>query len=121
MATCLDATGLEYPNTYRGGSITPLEGRSLLPAFVGKQARIHDAIFWEHEGNQAVREDNWKLVSKHPGGWELYDLAADRTEMNNLAASDPDRVKRMAAKYQSWAARCGVLPWNEVQPMRKKV
>ena len=120
MATCLDAAGVQYPTTYRGRDITPLEGRSLLPAFAGKQPRIHDAIFWEHEGNRAVRQDNWKLVSKHPGGWELYDLAADRTEMNDLAAKDPDRVKRMASRYESWAARCGVLPWEQVRPMRKK-
>ena len=66
-----------------------------------------------------MRQGSWKLVSKEAAGeWELYDLAADRTETNDLAASQPDRVERMAANWQQWAQRCDVLPldgrpWDE--------
>jgi hypothetical protein len=45
----------------------------------------------------------------YPHDWELYDTEADRTELNNLAARDPDRVRQMAAMYAAWAARCGVV------------
>jgi arylsulfatase len=114
MATCLDAGGVEYPQTYKGKAITPLEGKSLRPIFEGKHRAGHEAIYWEHEGNRAVRQGKWKLVSKYPGRWEMYDLEADRTELNDLAASQPDRVQRMSAMYDAWAARAGVVPWSDL-------
>ena len=53
----------------------------------------------------------WKLVSRRPLRWELYDMSADRTEMNNLASEHPDLVKKMTAMYDDWAKRSYVLPW----------
>ena len=117
MATCLDAAGVAYPSSYRGHDILPLEGRSLLPIFQG-ETRADRPVFWEHEGNRAVRLGRWKLVARHPNDWELYDLDSDRTELNNLARQQPDRVKELAALYQAWAARCGVLPWEQVPAIR---
>ena len=105
MATCLDVAGVAYPKTYKGRDVTPLEGKSLLPIFEGRQRKGHDAIYWEHEGNRAVREGKWKLVSRFPNQWELYDLEADRTELHDLAAAEPVRIKRMSAMYEAWAAR----------------
>lgn len=115
MATCLDVAGAPYPQTFQGQTITPLEGKSLLPIFQGKQRPGHAAIFWEHEGNQAVRMGPWKLVKQHGQPWELYNLANDRTESNNLAAAQPQRVAQMAASYDAWAARSQVLPWQSWQ------
>ena len=111
MATCLDVAGVNYPSTFQGRSIIPLEGKSLVPIFEGKQREGHASIFWEHEGNSAVREGKWKLVSQHPDYWELYDMEEDRTELHNLADQYPERVKDMAARYREWAKRVGVLPW----------
>jgi arylsulfatase len=111
MATCLDVSGVSYPSTYQGRSIIPLEGKSLTPIFQGQKRDGHASIFWEHEGNSAVREGKWKLVSQHPGYWELYDMEADRTELHNLADQYPERVKDMAARYHEWAKRVGVQPW----------
>jgi arylsulfatase len=119
MATCCDVGGVEYPKTLNGREVLPLEGKTLAPIFDGRERPGHDAIFWEHEGNRAVRQGKWKLVSKHPGGWELYDMEADRSELNNLAAKEPDREKGMIAAYDAWAARCGVVPWAELQKKAK--
>ncbi len=106
MATCLDVSGATYP-----AGKTPPEGKSLVPAFAGKPID-RDAIYWEHEGNRAVRVGDWKLVAKGPDGpWELYDLKADRTEQHDLAAKHPDKVKEMVTKWESWAKRAKVLPW----------
>ncbi len=113
MATCCDAAGVEYPKTYQGREITPLEGLSLVPVFEGRRRTPHDAIYWEHTGNRAVRQGKWKLVSRHGGGndaWELYDMEADRTELTNLAEKEPERTKQMIALYDAWATRCGVRP-----------
>ena len=111
MPTCIELSGAKYPESFREQAIQPMEGVSLVPAFVGTAINRQKPIFWEHEGNRAIREGDWKLVSKHPGGWELYDMAKDRTEMHDLANTHPDRVKGMAKQWESWASRVGVLPW----------
>ena len=120
MATCVDAADATYPLEYKGNKIIPMEGRSLLPAFADKPID-REALFWEHEGNRAIRLGKWKLVARawsdseipksELNKWELYDLEADRTELNNLAAQYPERVKEMTAQWIDWANRLGVLPW----------
>jgi arylsulfatase A-like enzyme len=116
MATCLDTAGIEYPKTYKGNALTPLEGKSLLPIFEGKQREPHEAIHWEHEGNRAVRQGKWKLVAIHGKAWELYDLEADRTELNDVAGKHPEKVEQLKTLYRNWANRCGVLPWPIKKP-----
>jgi arylsulfatase len=113
LPTCLDVAGVAYPRTYEKRKILPVEGKSLVPVFQGKTRTGHDAIYWEHEGNRAVLQGKWKLVSQHGEKWELYDLSADRTEMSDLARKYPERVKELADKYERWAKQCGVLPWKE--------
>jgi len=110
MATCLDVAATSYPTTHNGKAITPLEGKSLVPIFHGQTRQPHDAIYWEHEGNRAVRAGKWKLVSRHPQGFELYDMEADRTEMNDLSASNPAKTRELTALYDTWAAKVGVTP-----------
>jgi len=119
MPTCLDAAGVEYPKTYNGRPVTPVEGKSLLPIFRGKVRRGHDALFWEHEGNRGVRQGKWKLVSKYPNDWELHDMEAARTEMHDLAKERPEKVKELAALYDRWAKRCGVVPWETFRRKRR--
>jgi len=120
MATCCDIARAQYPADFKGARITPLEGKSLLPIFQGKQRTGHEAIFWEHEGNRAVRKGKWKLVSKHPGQWELYDLEADRTELNNLAAENRQKAEELIELYRTWAKKAGVQPWPVKRAKKKK-
>ncbi|MDX1966694.1 MAG: arylsulfatase, partial [Planctomycetaceae bacterium] len=111
MATSVDVAGAEYPRERNGEALTPLEGRSLVPAFAN-QPIDRDVLFWEHEGNRAVRVDDWKLVAKGPkGAWELYNLADDRTELHDLAATHPEKVTELRAKWEAYAHRTGALPW----------
>jgi arylsulfatase A-like enzyme len=115
MAMCVDVSRAKYPSDRRGQRVIPMEGISLRPALGGSKLRRQSPIFWEHEGNKAVREGHWKLVSRFPGEWELYDLEGDRTETADLAAKYPDRVKKLSAAWEDWARRANVAPWTEVQ------
>lgn len=111
MTTCVDAAGAKYPTEFNGKPILPMEGKSLLPAFAN-QPIARDAIFWEHEGNAAVRVGDWKLVRLgREGAWELYNLKTDRTELHDLAAQEPARVKELAARWEAWAVRAQVKPY----------
>ena len=113
MATFVDVSGATYPKTFKGHQITPMEGTSLLPAFENKSLN-RAPLFWEHEGNRAVIEGDWKLVSAgardEPPHWELYDLSQDRSEMHDLIGAQPARATAMAASWDTWAARVGVFP-----------
>jgi arylsulfatase A-like enzyme len=105
MATCVALAKAVYP-----ADATPLEGHSLVPAFAG-QPLGRNTLFWEHEQNRAVRSGKWKLVAFKGKPWELYDMDVDRTERNDLAAEQPERVRELAAKWDEWAKRTNVLPY----------
>lgn len=115
MATCVDVAGAKYPTSHKGSAIHPMEGRSLAPAFQGKKVLRKDAFYWEHEGNRAMLDGRYKLVSRFPDKWELYDHEADRCEMHDLSAKEPARVAAMVARYGRWMKRCNVLDWEEVK------
>ncbi|MES2695460.1 MAG: arylsulfatase [Verrucomicrobiota bacterium] len=111
MATAVDISGIPYPKERDGLKIQPMEGRSLAPAFAGKKIE-REALFWEHEGNRALRMGDWKLVAKGTHTpWELFNMKSDRTEMNDLAQAQPDRVKEMASIWDRWARRTHAVPW----------
>src|SRR3569623_201654 len=118
MATIHDVTGATKPKEYNGNPILPCEGESLVPSFASAYGN-RGPLFWEPEGNAAVRVGKWKLVRKYPGPWELYDMETARTEMNDLAAQHPDRVREMTAQYQQWANRCGVIPREKILELMK--
>ncbi len=111
MPTFAELAGAVYPSQFNGNAIQPVEGESFLPALQGADWQRQNPLYWEHEGNRAVRIDEWKLVSKHPGDWELYNLIEDRTELNDLRAGERGRVAAMSGMYGAWATRCEVRDW----------
>ena len=119
MATCVDLAGANYPRNRNGQEIRPLEGTSLTPAFAG-QPLAPRTLYWEHEGNRAVRQGDWKLVAKGRNGpWELYNLKSDRSELKNLAEQHPQRTQSMGQLWTDWARRAHVLPWPDGRQSRK--
>jgi len=111
MATAVDLGQAKYP-TQRGGSdILPMEGVSLRPGFAGKPLDRPQPLFWEHEGNKAVRDGRWKLVQKWRGPWELYDIDVDRVERKNVIAEQSERAAKMETAWKAWAERTFVDDW----------
>ena len=108
MPTLLDAAGAKYPTEIDGQATTPLPGESLLGVFRGQ--RQDRTLFFEHEGHRAIRKGNHKLVAMRGGPWELYRIDRDRTEMDDLAADQPERVRKMAAEWDVWAEANYVTP-----------
>ena len=120
MATCIEGAGAAYPIEREGHAVQPLEGYSMAPIFRG-EPHGREVLYWEHEGNCAVRKGRWKMVCKYPGGWELYDIEQDRTELNDVSGEHPELVQELSRLYEAWAKRCNVMPWAELQEMRRKV
>lgn len=125
MPTILDVAGAKYPVvSQHGNSVPSLDGISLRPAFSSKPIQREEPIFVEHETNAFVRKNRWKLVGKSvamPGGtetkkWELYDMSVDRTETNDLANSNSEKVEKLAAMWEAWAERVKVYPRGESSP-----
>lgn len=112
MPTCVQAAGASYPGTFGDHQIEPMEGLSLLPVLQGKLSSRPTPIFWEHEGNKAVRDGKWKLVMRHKEPWQLFDMDADRTEQRDLSQANPETVQRLQLAWSRWAERTQVDDWN---------
>jgi arylsulfatase len=112
MATAVDLAGAAYPATFAGHRILPMEGLSLRPAFLGEPLHRVKPIFWEHEGNRAVRSGPWKAVMKLKGGWELYNIEEDRTEQHDLIGVNKAVAGLLIRQWDDWAATSFVDPWT---------
>ena len=119
MPTLVEVAGAEYPKTFKDQEIPPMEGASLVPILAGQVRPARAPLCWEHEGNRAVRDGKWKLVSRYPGPWELYNLEFDRSELTNVAEDYPTRVSNLSDLYEEWAKRCGVVPPDKLPPAKK--
>ncbi len=119
MPTVIEVAAATYPDTVDDVSIHPMEGVSLRPTFDGKPLARPGPLFWEHMGNKAIRDGQWKLVAKQGGPWELYDLTVDRAELRDRVNQQPDVAQRLTSQWQSWADRVGVQPFPVKRSRRK--
>jgi arylsulfatase A-like enzyme len=114
LPTVLQATGARYaaPDSRE---LLALEGESMLGVLRGEDIdRSAATLYWEHIGNCSLRRGDLKLVREYLGEWELYDLSVSRSEERDLAAQCPELVAEMAAEWQAWADRVGVVPRDTI-------
>ena len=120
MPTILEAAGVAYPRQFGDHAIQAADGESLLPLLQGRNWARQQPIYWEHEGNCAIRSGNLKLVRKFAQPWELYDMEVDRTELHDIAAANPAFLQALLKDYSGWAQTVGVMDWSLAMPMLQK-
>jgi arylsulfatase len=115
VPTVLELTGGKASATWNGVPVPPFPGKSLVPAFARDGTVVHEDLFFSHSGHRALRMGDWKAVfDAKAKEWELYNLADDRCEANDLARRQPERVQRMAARWreldEQWKRDAAVGP-----------
>ncbi len=105
MPTVLDLAGCEYPKTFNGNEVRPVDGKSMVPIYHGRRRQGHDVLYWRYAHGKAVRQGKWKLVRMDKDPWELFDMEADPVELKDLAAKMPGKVKQLEAMWLQWSTK----------------
>lgn len=121
VPTLLDLAGVQHPGTsYKGQTIHPLTGHSLLPIIQGKATRVRgpdEVLGYELSGNRAVFKGDYKLLSNlapvGDGQWHLYNITTDPGETRDLKDEMPELFQSLQNDYAKWAKANGVLPMPE--------
>ncbi len=120
LPTLVDVCQAAVPQIWSEREIRPISGVSLAPVFAGNTLGKRPPIHLMFNTDRGLRDGDWKLVSFRSQPWELYNIAEDRTELNNLAAKYPERVKEMAATWHKMATDVLHAPAKSIQPVSKE-
>lgn len=121
LATCIDVSGSVYPDEFAGQPTTPIQGKSLLPIFQGQQREPHEWLYFQFADNRAIRKGDFKAVSARGGKWELYNIAEDRSELNDLAAANPELAGELQRLWHDVAENIDTAPEKLRKPAKDKV
>ena len=120
VPTVLDLAGGKFPAERGGKPVPPSPGKSLVPVFTKDGSVGRESLWWLHEGNRAIRVGDWKLVAAKGEPWELYDLAADRSETKDLAREKPEKANELAALWEKQSAEYAALATRDAPPASPK-
>ncbi|MFA9215927.1 MAG: sulfatase-like hydrolase/transferase [Sphingomonadaceae bacterium] len=121
LPTTLELAQLPTPAQVGGVMQEPIEGSSLVYAIDAAQAPSrHRTQYYEINGTRAMYHDGWKAATLHQPGtpfeqdvWQLYDLNADPTEVQDLAASNPAKLQQLKALFDSEGQKYHVFPLKD--------
>ncbi len=99
VPTLAEITGSTIPQQYPDRDLRPVSGVSLKPILDGGKLSARPPIHLLFASDRGLRDGDWKLVSFQSEAWELYNVANDRTELNDLATSQPERLQKMIAMW----------------------
>lgn len=118
MATIAEIIDIKYPDEYKNNKIHPIQGESFNSSFTNNYWTRTTPLWFEHEGNRALRIDDWKLVNRYGNEWELYNITDDRTEQNDFSKKEKKRLKQMIRKWDSKAKEINIISldkkWNHI-------
>ncbi|MCC5928642.1 MAG: arylsulfatase [Cyclobacteriaceae bacterium] len=117
MPTFLELAGTDISKIIDGNDLLMPDGSSFADLLSGKPLKRPENYYWEHQGNQAIRVNDLKLVKKHAEDWELYDLKNDPTELNDLVNQRPSQKDSLEILWSNWASEYGVRNW----PVKKNI
>jgi arylsulfatase A-like enzyme len=120
LPTALAAAGVATQPEWK------LDGVNLLPYLTGKDQRPpHEALYWRLFAHMAIRKGPWKLVKTMEGpllfsdttqpdlsGAQLFNLADDIGEQNDLAAARPDKLKELTDDWLRWSREMATPTWG---------
>ena len=112
LPTWIEVAGASFPGESTQPDITPLEGVSLAPTFHGEPIKRSTPLFFEYGKGNAIHDGQWKLVRLGSDPWELYDMATNRTETQDLAIRYPERVEEMSDRWAAWYKQCTGLDYG---------
>jgi arylsulfatase len=112
LPTALELAGVARPAEFNGKKLRPLDGKSWVPAFDTDRQIERSYLYFEHAKNRALRAGDWKIVSspEEEDAWSLYNLAEDRAETHDLAASEPTRLKEMIETWTLCTSEFNAIP-----------
>ncbi|EDY18204.1 sulfatase [Chthoniobacter flavus Ellin428] len=120
VPTLMELAGGKPFDTWEGQPVPPRPGKSLVPALAKDVTIPRQSIWWQHEGNRALRMGDWKIVaSGEKSPWELYDLSKDRGEQNDLASSQPEKLKELVAEWEKETGEYRALALKDATPEMK--
>lgn len=111
-ATILSECGFNAQDALSAPGHPPTDGRNLIELAANSKSAGERYLFWEHEGNAAVRKGRWKAVRKFEEPWELYDMNLDRSELSDQASVCQDVLRRLVGSYQDWAREHSVVDYR---------
>ncbi|MEM9328127.1 MAG: arylsulfatase, partial [Bacteroidota bacterium] len=103
VPTILEVTGAEYPDTYQGKKVLPYDGQSFLSVLMGNGTfERFDPLYFQWGKDEALIEEDWKLVRLDAGPWELYNRNQDKTELVDLSIVEPSVADSLIRKHEAW-------------------
>ena len=117
LPTLAELADTELPKQWSGRELEPDSGISLMPILQGKKIKKRPPIHLLFGSDRGLRDGDWKLVSFRSHPWELYNISTDRTELENLAAKHPGRVRQMSKLWHDMAEEVLKAPERSREPV----